>query len=435
MNESKLRSIFLDLSPNAILMTILGYLIFQLSLVLNSDITERSFQDLFTMLLGGVQVADSKPATSYLVALDANGGTCSTISLTTDANGMLSTLPTPTMNLYSFSGWFTAPSGGSQVTTDTVFNQDTTIYAHWQKNSTGGGSGDYPSVSYYSVQVSKSKHGIITASPISIYSEGTVTLTVVPEDGYKLDMITVTDGQGKVVEIVEKSGKYIFKMPSQDVVVKATFVLTQIATATPKPSSLPTPTESPAPTMSPFPEPWKNPFPDVSNMGWYIKAIEFVCTQRLMSGYGNGKFGPNDNLTRAQFAQILYYKEGKPDTGNSRFSDVKPGQWYTKSVNWAASQSTVYGYGNGEFGPNDPITRQDLAVMLWRYDGSPEPTRDELDFTDVGKASKYAWTALCWANETGIINGKPGKKLDTKGWATRAEAAQMLKNYLSKHPK
>lgn len=170
----------------------------------------------------------------------------------------------------------------------------------------------------------------------------------------------------------------------------------------------------------------------MSDTGWYIKAIEFVHTHWLMSGYGNGKFGPNDNLTRAQFAQILYNQTGRPGTANSRFNDVKIGQWYTKAVNWAASQGIVCGYGNGKFGPDDPITRQDLALMLWRYDGSPEPRNCELDFMDAGSTSKYAWKALCWANEDGIISGKPGKVLDPKGRATRAEVAQMIKNHLSK---
>lgn len=150
-----------------------------------------------------------------------------------------------------------------------------------------------------------------------------------------------------------------------------------------------------------------------------------------MAGYSNGKFGPNDDLTRAQFAQIIYNKEGRPKAGSGRFTDVTTG-WYADAVNWAAAEGIVAGIGGGKFAPDRPITRQDLAVMLWRYAGSPEPRKNELDFSDAGKTSEYAWKALCWANENGIVNGKGSGILDPKGKATRAEAAQMLMNYLKK---
>ncbi len=420
-------------------------------------------------------------ASTHTITLESNGGTLSVPFLQTDVDGKLISLSTPTRPGYTFLGWFTAPTGGTQVTADTVFTQDTTIYAHWQKYSSGGGTDDgQPTVTYYSVSISKSEHGMVTASSTSMYSGGVVTLTVTPEDGYQLAKIIITDSQNKKVEFTGEDGIYSFKMPGQSVTVQAMFVSvgaatptpvasgaptptgppapvvspsptttptptpsgssapaptispSPISTPTPVPSYSPTPTESPIPTISPAPELWNNPFTDVSDTGWYIKAIEFVHTHGLMSGYGNGKFGPNDNLTRAQFAQILYNQTGRPDTANSRFNDVKIGQWYTEAVNWAASQGIVCGYGNGKFGPDDPITRQDLALMLWRYDGSPEPRNCKLDFMDAGSTSKYAWKSLCWANENCIISGKPGKVLDPKGRATRAEVAQIIKNHLSK---
>ena len=105
--------------------------------------------------------------------------------------------------------------------------------------------------------------------------------------------------------------------------------------------------------------------------------------------------------------------------------------WYADAVNWAASEGIVAGVGGGRFAPDQPITRQDLAVMLWRYAGNPEPEKNELDFHDAEKVSGYAWKALCWANEKGIVNGKGGGILDPKGNATRAQAAQMLMKYLS----
>jgi uncharacterized repeat protein (TIGR02543 family) len=365
---------------------------------------------------------------SHTITFDANGGTVTPTEAPTGSNGKLSTLPTPTWDGYTFKGWYTSADGGTAVTTDTAFTGSTTIYAHWEKKSSqggggGGGGGWYPSVSYYSVKVNKSEHGTVTASPTSSSSGSTVTLNAKPDEGYKLDKITVTDSQDKAVELTEKNGKYSFKMPSRDVTVKAEFV--------PADSPSPEPTGSPTPTTSPSPSPdsWNNPFPDVSNTDWYIKAVEYVCTNGLMAGYENGKFGPNDTLSRAQLAQIIYNKEGRPKADSGRFSDVTTG-WYANAVNWAAAEGIVAGVGDGKFAPDQPISRQDLAVMLWRYAGSPEPRKNELDFSDAGKVSEYAWKALCWANENGIVNGKGNRVLDPKGKATRAEAAQMLKNYI-----
>ncbi len=301
-----------------------------------------------------------------------------------------------------------------------------------KKTSQGGGSGGGGGwVSYYTIKVNDSEHGKVTADRTSIYAGGTVTLTVQPDDGYKLDKITVTDSQNQAVEFTEKNGKYTFKMPSRNVTVKADFVPAVTPSPEPTESPSPSPSGSPTPTTSPSPSPdaWKNPFPDVSNTGWYIKAIEYVCTNGLMAGYSNGKFGPNDTLTRAQFAQIIYNKEGRPPAEGGKFSDVTNG-WYADAVNWAAAEGIVAGVGGGKFAPDRPITRQDLAVMLWRYAGKPEPGKNELDFNDSDRVSGYAWKALCWASENGIVCGRGNGVLDPKGGATRAEAAQMVMKYL-----
>ena len=106
--------------------------------------------------------------------------------------------------------------------------------------------------------------------------------------------------------------------------------------------------------------------------------------------------------------------------------------WYTEAIRWATSQGIIGGYGNGNFGPNDNITREQLAVMLWRYAGSPAATDKELHFTDADKASGYALEALRWAVENGIINGYGDGRLGPQGLATRGQVAQMLKNFLGK---
>ena len=151
-----------------------------------------------------------------------------------------------------------------------------------------------------------------------------------------------------------------------------------------------------------------------------------------MGGYSDGSFGANDRLSRAQLAQILYNKEGRPVvTVTGKFSDIREDAWYSKAVSWAAEQKIVSGYSNGKFGHGDPITRQDLAVMLWRYAGSPDSSGSVTNFSDADTISGYAKNALRWAVENRIMSGSGGK-LNPKGYATRAEVAQMLMNYLSK---
>lgn len=144
------------------------------------------------------------------------------------------------------------------------------------------------------------------------------------------------------------------------------------------------------------------------------------------------QFAPDANLSRAQLAQILYNKEGTPAvSGGSPFTDVATGTWYTNAVAWASADGIVGGYGDGRFGPNDNIIREQLVVMLWRYVEEPVASV-ELTFSDASQISSFARPAICWAVENSILNGKGGNILDPKGFATRAEIAQMLKNYLDK---
>ena len=113
------------------------------------------------------------------------------------------------------------------------------------------------------------------------------------------------------------------------------------------------------------------------------------------------------------------------------FSDVSDGEWYAEAVAWAAAKGVITGYPDGSFGPDDPITREQLAVMLYRYVGSPAVSMSVLNFTDADQISDYAQQAIAWAVANGIMNGKGGGVLDPQGTATRAEVAQMLLNFVS----
>lgn len=171
-------------------------------------------------------------------------------------------------------------------------------------------------------------------------------------------------------------------------------------------------------------------FADVDTTQWYAEAVNFVVKKGLMNGTSSG-FAPNAHLSRAMLAQILWNLAGKPNAPTSAsFSDVSPNEWYTNAVDWAVSAGIVSGYSDGRFAPNDNITREQFASMLWRYSNKPASDHP-LTFIDADDASSYALEALRWAVMNGILSGKGNQRLDPLGFATRAEAAQMLMNYIS----
>lgn len=274
-------------------------------------------------------------------------------------------------------------------------------------NFGGGGSG----VSGYTVTVEKASHGEVASSRRTAFQGDTVTLAVTPDSGYMLDTLTVTDSLGNEIEPTEKGGgEYTFPMPGRDVTVRASFISSACTGGADCPSRA---------------------FSDLDTGKWYHEAVDYVLQNGLMSGYGSGLFGPNDTLSRAQFAQIIYNREGRPAaTGGNAFLDVASNAWYAPAAAWAAANGIVSGYGDGRFGPNDNITREQLAVMLWRYAGSPAAVDRELRFADADKAGGWALEALRWAAEQGLAGGKGGGALDPKGNATRAETAAMLMRYV-----
>lgn len=365
------------------------------------------------------------------ITFDPNGGSVAPTSARTGADGKLATLPTPTRTSYNFRGWHTAISGGTVITTDTVFTRDTTVYAHWNYNgsseggptsgdviypSGGNDSGSSTSTPSYGITTPSVTGGTITISPKSATKGTVVTITAKPDSGYELVSLTIIDSSDKKIALTDQgNGRYTFTMPGDKVTVNAEFQPVSASTTEPTPENS-----------------WNNPFTDIAESSWYYEAVRYVSENGLMNGVSSTVFAPEANLSRAMLAQILYNKEGRPSiAANSTFTDVISGEWYNDAVTWAATNNIVGGYGNGLFGPNDNITREQLAVMLWRYAGEPATAIKELNFSDVNEASGYTLNALCWATENGIINGKGNNILDPKGCATRAQVAQMLKNYLA----
>lgn len=182
---------------------------------------------------------------------------------------------------------------------------------------------------------------------------------------------------------------------------------------------------------------WKNPFTDVAEGAWYFDSVKYVHSEGMMVGTSATKFSPDATTTRGMVVTILYRLEGEPAvSGKSTFADVVGTAWYANAVEWAAKNKIVDGYGNGKFGPEDVITREQMVAILYRYAAfkglDMTKTADLSKFTDSGKISSWAKPALSWANAEGLISGKSGGVLDPLGTATRAEVATILRNFCEK---
>ena len=179
------------------------------------------------------------------------------------------------------------------------------------------------------------------------------------------------------------------------------------------------------------------PFADVSSSDWFYNDVRYVYEKGIMDGTGADRFSPNAPLTRAMIVTILYRMAGSPSvSGSSDFTDVAAGKWFAKAVAWAAANGIVNGYGSGLFGPNDPVTREQLAAILYRYavyGGMTAVTLEENlgGFADTAQLSAYAIQAMNWAVGQGLINGS-GSNLVPKAQATRAQVAAIIHRYLER---
>lgn len=172
-------------------------------------------------------------------------------------------------------------------------------------------------------------------------------------------------------------------------------------------------------------------YTDVDAGAWYADAVSYVTDNGLMGDTSSTAFSPEDAMTRAMLATVLYRAADTPAvTGTDDFTDTADGAWYADAVLWASRQGLVTGYGDGTFGTNDPVSREQIAAILWRYAGSPQ-AQDAQGFADEGDISAYAADAVGWARANGIVNGKENNTFDPQGNATRAEVSTILRNYLT----
>lgn len=180
------------------------------------------------------------------------------------------------------------------------------------------------------------------------------------------------------------------------------------------------------------------PFDDVGKGDWFHDAVQYVYESSIMSGTSENRFSPKTNTTRGMIVTILYRMEGSPSAGKASFTDVGAGKYYADAVSWANENNVVSGYGNGRFGPDDPITREQMAAILYRYSavkGYDTSARGSIDgFADKGHISAYAVDAMRWAVGEGLISGVGSDRLDPAGKALRCQVAAILTRFCSTNP-
>lgn len=303
-------------------------------------------------------------------------------------------------------------STSANITVNGQTIKPTESYTFKYTHSSGGSSGGSSSgKTTYKVTTSAVNNGGVNASPSNAEKGATITITLSPDKGYKLDKLTVTDGSGKTVSTVKKSDTvYTFTMPASAVKVGVSYVKA---------------TETPSETK----------FNDVSANDWFASAVDYVTGKGMMNGTADNTFSPKANTTRGMVVTVLYRLENQPSTSAASFTDVASGAYYANAVAWANANGIVSGYGSGKFGPNDKVTREQLAAILYRYaqykkyDVSVGEDTNILSYDDAQSISTYAIPAIQWACGAGVVTGKSGSKLDPKGNATRAEVAAMLMRF------
>jgi len=360
------------------------------------------------------------------ITFNANGGSVTPATAMTGIDGKLASLPTPTRSGYTFSGWFTAASGGTAVDTVYVFDTATTIFAQW--TSTGG----------------TTPPGGGTTTPNSINPTMAAFDKTVGAANNKDIAITLTVGSGSLSAIKNGTTTLVagtdYTKSGNTYTIKASYLTTLetgTATLTFDMSSGVDPTIKITITESEKADAdgWVNPFIDVNEGHWFYNDVKYVHQNGLFAGTSATTFSPYMPMTRGMVVTVLGRLAGIDiaDYSGASFDDVNTAQWYAPYVKWAAEMGIVSGIGDNKFAPDIDISRQDLAVILYRYADKMGITLPEITtantFDDETDISGYAKEAVATMQKAGIINGKPGNLFDAKGIATRAEVAAMLHRF------
>ena len=272
-----------------------------------------------------------------------------------------------------------------------------TLKLYYDERTTSRPSGG-SSTSSYTVAVEDMENGTVETDPRRAEEGEEVTITVTPDEGYELDTLTVIDRDGDEVEVTEeRDGTFTFEMPDSRVTIEATFV--PVA-------------EDIAPEI---PTDWSNPYGDVAANAWYYDAVAYVTANGLMNGTSATTFAPDATTTRAMIWTVLARMNGQNVDGGT--------PWYAMAQSWAMTANVSDGTN-----PGNPISREELATMLYRAAGSPDVSGNLLSYSDGSSVSAWAESAMLWATQNGIISGIDGM-LTPQGQATRAQVATMLMRF------
>ncbi len=356
----------------------------------------------------------------FTITFDKNGGSSvSAETMVTNPDGKLSELPTAERSgRYRFKGWYTAKSGGTEVTKETVFTEDTTVYAQWTYTgggSSGGGGGGGISVTRYTVTFDT--QGGSEVESVRVTRNSTVTKPADPvREGYTFEG-WFTDQ--------ECSAAYDFD-------TKVTKNITLYAKWTEEQPEEPT-----DPTKPESPDDWENPFDDVDEGDWFYDDVKTAYENGWFTGVTNTSFAPNEAITRGMMVTVLYRAENEPTTADkSKFEDVAPDAYYTKAVIWAENNGIVKGYSEVEFAPDKLISREEMAAIMHRYAGYKGADTgvigDLMKFADQAQIADWARENVAWAVGYGLLSGKDNNLLDPQGHTTRAETAAILNRFLKK---
>ena len=333
----------------------------------------------------------------YTITFNGNGGTPSVTSMTT-IDQKLPELPTATHSgSYSFDGWYTEKNGGTKITTATLFDKNTTVYAHWTYTGfTGSGGG----VTTYPITVLNAKNGTVAASHKTAPKGATITLTVAPDKDFVMDGLAVVDGAGAAIKLTDMgNGKYTFIMPASKVTVEGSF-------------------------KEEFPD-FPNPFSDIAPSDFCCDAVMWAVAKDITNGIGNYTFAPNQPCTRAQIVTFLWRAAGSPAPKSaSNFNDVPADAYYAKAVAWAVENGITGGTGDGKFSPDATCTRAQAVTFLYRASGSPAVSGNAA-FTDVAADAYYA-AAVTWAEKNGITGGIGGGLFGSDQSCTRGQIVTFL---------
>lgn len=308
----------------------------------------------------------------------------------------------------------------AEITADSGYKltQNGNTYTITEKSTSGGAShpeaGSTSSSGRYDItKPSKVENGSIKVSDSKAEKGDTVTITVTPDEGYELDKLAVYDEDGDKIDLKDKGdGKFTFEMPKGDVEIEVSFAQIEDETV-------------------------KANFADVAADAWYADAAQYVYENGMMSGTSETTFSPDVTTTRGMIVTILYRLEGSPDLSNENlgypYADVDANAYYADAVYWARQNGIVSGMSAEQFAPNDAITREQMAAILYRYaqfKGYDVSVKADLSvYTDAAQVSTYATDAMAWANGAQLITGASATTLTPAGNATRAQVATILMRF------